>query len=86
MRDEPAINQELETERPAMTRWEARMVFCGVAAAMASGSLISPELIKSLDEAVEVLDINNEEDKKQKPPRPPRRPNIPVGRVALGNT
>lgn len=81
-------NQELGAERPAMTRWEARMVFCGVATVMATGNMISPQVLKSLDEAVEVLNINSQDDKDQKPPKPPRNPNArtKVGGLALGNT
>jgi hypothetical protein len=75
-----------KTEDRIMSKWEARLVFYGVAAAMTSRCMINAEILKSLDEAKEVLNIDREDDKNQKPPKPPRRPNARIGGYALGNT
>lgn len=84
MEEYPLENLELETKGPNMSKWEACLVFCGVAAAMTGRNIINAEILKSFDEATEVLNIKKEEDEDQKPPKPPSRPNIPIyGRAAL---
>ena len=44
------------------------------------GIVISSETVRKAMEAED-----RQKEKKQKPPKPPR-PNIPIGRIALGNT
>jgi hypothetical protein len=86
MKKELANNQELGTECPAMTRWEARMVLGGLAAAIATGGIIRPEMMKSLDDAVEALNLQAEDNGNGKPPKPPRGSARRVDDFALGNT
>jgi hypothetical protein len=77
-----------ETKHSGMSKREARMVLCSVGGVMAARSIISVDVLKSLDQAAGVLNISSEEDKDQKPPKPPRNPNARrrAGGLALGNT
>lgn len=81
----PDDNLSLETRRPRMNKWEARVAYSGISIAMAHGCAV-PGSIETLDEAIEVLGIGKEDNDDRKPPKPPRGRAIRIGDVALGNT
>jgi len=81
MRKESA-NQLQPTER----KWETYLLKHALAAGVASGAMISPEIIETLTDGQEENDSDREDKNNKKPPKPPRRPNARVaGRLALGN-
>lgn len=53
---------------------------------LASGMLVTPELLKRINETQDRLAIEKEDrqDKDKRPPKPPSRPNARIGRTALG--
>lgn len=68
----------VEANKYSMSKWEAKLVFYGISAAMAAGTIINPEAMDAFNEAKDILEINRDNQ-----PKPPRRPNI--GTVALGH-
>jgi hypothetical protein len=84
MKKEQASDLIPKKEQQGMTKWQAHLALSSLAVALVRGS-INDEVIKSFNQATEVLDISHDDDKNQKPPKPPRHPGTPL-RVVLGNT
>jgi hypothetical protein len=83
MKKEQAENYLEPENRTGMSKWEARLVFCGISAVMTSPVTINYEAIKLRNDAVKIMD--NDKEDEIKPRKPPRRPNAPA-RFALGST
>jgi hypothetical protein len=79
MKKEPANSPKIEGGI------ENGEVYFILPAGLIPGVIISQETIRRAQEAERKYDESTK-NKNNKPPKPPRRPNVPLGRIALGNT
>lgn len=79
------MNNELANSPKFESGIENDEVYFIFPAGLIPGAIISQETIRRAQEADRKYDERTK-NKNSKPPKPPRRPNIPLGRMALGNT